>query len=289
MQTIIDFFRSIFTLGGHFDWSVVQQYLFDSTVIQGAEITVVLAVLAQVTGAIIGLLLYLLRRSRIVVLRGFAEIYIWFFRGTPLLVQLLFLFNLFPVFHLVRPLNSSNFFANLGFPQVTEAAFLSAFLAFSFNEGAYMAEIVRAGIDSIDPGQMEAAKSLGMTYGQAMQRIILPQAARVILPPLGNEFNSMLKTTSLAGAFALTELYLAASSIGQSLFRPLELAVVLSAWYLLMTTIWGFIQQWIERRLNASNLDQTTTTSFIDRLLGRGGKPQSKESVTDVLQAAGRR
>ncbi len=289
MQGIFDFFRAIFTLEGHFNWSVVTQYIFDSSIIQGAEITVVLAIIAQLLGSIIGLVLYLLRQSQYRVIRSIAEVYIWFFRGTPLLVQLLFITNIFPYLNLVRPLNNHDFFPGLGFPYVTLSAFLGAFIALSLNEGAYMSEIVRAGIDSIDPGQMEAAKSLGMTYGRAMQRIILPQAVRVILPPLGNEFNSMLKNTSLAGIFGVTELYLAGSGIGQSLFKPLELAVDLSVWYILMTTLWGFVQQWIERKFNASNLDQPKSTSFIDRLLGRGGKAHPTESVQDVLQAAGRR
>jgi polar amino acid transport system permease protein len=287
---IINFFTGILTLGGKFEWSLVWQYLFDDSIIKGAEITVVLAVMAQVTGTLIGLLLYLLRRSRWRAVRGIGEIYIWIFRGTPLLVQLLFLFNLFPLLGLARPLNSNPLFSDLGFQYVTLSAFLSAFIAFSLNEGAYMSEIVRAGIDSIDPGQMEAAKSLGMTYGLAMRRVILPQAARVILPPLGNEFNSMLKTTSLAGAFGLTELYLAGSGLGLSLFKPLEFAVVLSLWYLLMTTLWGFVQQYIERRFNASNLEQSKGTSFIGRMLGRGvPATPATESAAEAVMTGGRR
>lgn len=222
MQGIFDFFRAIFTLEGHFNWSVVTQYIFDSSIIQGAEITVVLAIIAQLLGSIIGLVLYLLRQSQYRVIRSIAEVYIWFFRGTPLLVQLLFITNIFPYLNLVRPLNNHDFFPGLGFPYVTLSAFLGAFIALSLNEGAYMSEIVRAGIDSIDPGQMEAAKSLGMTYGRAMQRIILPQAVRVILPPLGNEFNSMLKNTSLAGIFGVTELYLA----GRFWYWPIALQAI---------------------------------------------------------------
>ena len=137
---------------------------------------------------------------------------------------------------------------------------------------------------------MEAAKSLGMSYGLAMRRIVLPQAARVIIPPLGNEFNSMLKTTSLAGYFGVLELYGAGFNIGNSLFKPLELAIDLSIWYLLMTTLWGFVQSYLERRYNASTLDGTKGTSFIDRMLGRGTPATpATESAAEAVMTGGRR
>jgi polar amino acid transport system permease protein len=275
-------------LAQQFQWEIVWQYLFDSSILQGAVITVVLAVLAQLTGTIIGLLLYLLRRT---FLRPVAEAYVWLFRGTPLLVQLLFLTNIFPYLGLTRVLDSSTIFTDLGFQYMPLSIFVGAFLAFSFNEGAYMAEILRAGIDSIDPGQMEAAKSLGMSYGLAMRRIILPQAARVIIPPLGNEFNSMLKTTSLAGGFGVLELYNAGDGIGNSLFKPLELAVDLSIWYLAMTTLWGFVQAYLERRYNASTLDSPKNTTFLDRMLGRGNKAPTPvtETAAEAVLTGGRR
>jgi polar amino acid transport system permease protein len=116
------------------------------------------------------------------------------------------------------------------------------------NEGAYMSEIVRAGIISIDPGQMEAAKSLGMTYGQAMRRIVLPQAARVIIPPLGNEFNNMLKTTSLLFVLGIQELYETFVIKQGNNYLPFEMYLACALWFLLLTTIWGFIQAWIERQ-----------------------------------------
>ncbi|MBA3822850.1 MAG: amino acid ABC transporter permease [Ktedonobacterales bacterium] len=275
-------------LAQQFQWNIVWQFLFKPAIVQGVIITVVLAVLAQITGTVIGLLIYLLRRT---ILRPVADFYIWIFRGTPLLVQLLFLTNIFPYLGLTRALNSSTIFNDLGFQYIPLSAFLGAFLAFSFNEGAYMAEIMRAGIDAIDPGQMEAAKSLGMSYGLSMRRVILPQAARVIIPPLGNEFNSMLKTTSLASAFGVLELYNAGAGIGQSLFQPLELAVDLSIWYLLMTTLWGFVQSYLERRFNASTTDGMTNTTFLDRILGRGNKSPSptKETTAEAAISGGRR
>lgn len=265
--------------GQQFQWDVVWQFLLDQSLWQGAIITVILAVFSQLTGTIIGFLLYLLRRT---VFRPVAEVYIWLFRGTPLLVQLLFLVNIFPYLGLTRALNSSTIFSDFGLPYMPLSAFLGAFFAFSLNEGAYMAEIMRAGIDSIDPGQMEAAKSLGMGYGLAMRRIILPQAARVIIPPLGNEFNSMLKTTSLASVFGVLELYNGGDLIGQSIFKPLELAVDLSVWYLLMTTLWGFVQSYLERRFNVSMLDGPKNVSVWDRMLGRTPK-----TAIPVAAAAG--
>jgi polar amino acid transport system permease protein len=290
MQAIIDFFRGLLTLGGSFDWNTVRTNLFDAEVIEGAKITVILAVLSQAIGSLIGLLLYLLRRSGNVVVRGLAEIYIWFFRGTPLLVQILFLYGLFPALHLVRTVRAHDFFASIGFPDILLEAFLPALIAFSLNEGAYMAEIVRAGIDSIDVGQMEAGKSLGMTYGQAMRRIILPQATRVILPPLGNEFNNMLKTTSLASTIGLLELYQVTHVLAFESFQILAFAVVASIWYLAMTTVWGFVQSWLERRFNASNLDSPQNASLLDRMLGRGNKSVSPATVAqETLLNGGRR
>lgn len=284
---IVSAFIGILAQGTQFQWDIVWKFLFDSSILQGAIITIVLAIISQFTGSVIGLLIYLIRRTP---LRPAAEAYIWFFRGTPLLVQLLFLTNIFPLLNLARPLNSSTIFTDLGFQYMPLSFFLGAFLAFAFNEGAYMAEIMRAGIDSIDPGQMEAAKSLGMSYGLAMRRIVLPQAARVIIPPLGNEFNSMLKTTSLAGYFGVLELYGAGFNIGNSLFKPLELAIDLSIWYLLMTTLWGFVQSYLERRFNASTLDGTKGTRFIDRVLGRGTPATpATESAAEAIMTGGRR
>src|SRR5437763_16117002 len=169
-----------------------------------------------------------------------ARFYIWIFRGSPLLVQLLLLYFGFPeVFPGLVP------YINI---------YTAALIAFSFNEGAYMAEIVRAGITSVDPGQMEAAKSLGMRYALAMRRIILPQAARVIVPPLGNEFNNMLKTTSIASVIGFLELTHTAEVFGSPSFSIFELLVLATLYYLLLTTLWVYVQNWIENRLDPNRL-----------------------------------
>jgi len=143
-------------------------------------------------------------------------------------------------------------------------------VALGVNEGAYMTEIVRAGILAIDPGQMEAAKSLGMTYRKAMRRIVLPQAARVIVPPLGNEFNNMLKTTSLMAVISVTELFRVAQGVYAVTFKPFEVFLGVAVYYLALTTIWSLIQSVIERRIGASTTRGEEVPGLRARLLGLG-------------------
>lgn len=257
MDSIIQFFSSVLTLNNTFRWHFVTDFVISTPILQGVLLTLLLSVVAQIVGSLIGLLLYFMRRSRFPAFHWFANGYIWLFRGTPLIVQILIFSQLFPYLYLVRPLRSVHISQPLGFVyEIFLDSFLSVILALSLNEGAYMAEIVRAGIDAIDTGQIEAAKSLGMTYGQAMRRIVLPQALRVIVPPLGNEFNSMLKSSSLAFVVSFPELLVTANQLGSGFTAAaLELYVVASIWYLVMTTVWTFIQAGIERRLNASNID----------------------------------
>jgi polar amino acid transport system permease protein len=253
---IIHFLQQVVTLNGTYTWSYVWGYFFAPDILQGVLITIVLSVFAQFVGSLIGLFLYFLRRSKQGWLRALAIGYITVFRGTPLLVQILFLYSFLPYVHLARPLINTNLFQHLGFSnQIPLDAFLAGAIALALNEGAYMAEIVRAGIDSIDVGQLEAARSLGMTYGLAMRRIVLPQALRVIVPPLGNEFNSMLKSSSLVSVISVAEITETAQARASSLAAPLELLTVAAIWYLILTSIWGLIQFRIERRLNASNIE----------------------------------
>lgn len=255
-----------------FRWDIFQQFLFSSVFLQAAWTTLWISVAAQSIGVVLGLFLALMRMSRfpsvrlpllswrlpeqdwtgsrffrgkpviylseprpLPVLSWLARAYIWFFRGSPLLVQVLLLFDGLPrLFPDLPPL----------------ADWLCVLIAFSLNEGAYMSEIVRAGITSVDTGQMEAAKSLGMHYWLAMRRIILPQAARVIVPPLGNEFNNMLKTTSIASVIGLLELTNAAETFGAPSFSTFELLLVATLYYLLLTTIWGIFQSWLEKSMD---------------------------------------
>lgn len=249
-----------------YDFSTVLKYWHTPLIIQGIAITVILAVLAQLLGSLIGLLLYFMRRAGFAPIRWVAEVYIWFFRGTPLLVQILFIYLALPDLGWARPLRALDLFTSLGFQGIPTDSMFAGLAALALNEGAYMAEIVRAGIDSIDSGQMEAAKSLGMTYWQGMRRVVLPQAMRVIIPPLGNEFNSMLKSTSLVSVIAIYDLMGAAEALGDPLFRTLELLTVAVFWYLILTSIWTIIQYYLERRFSASTRDPSATQSMWQRL-----------------------
>lgn len=270
---VLNFLCQVVTLRESFSWQIVVSFLFRSFIFQAIGITIALSVLAQFLGSTIGLVLYFMRKSRLSVLRWLANAYIWVFRGTPLILQILLVYEAIARVGLYHPLQSINFFPGIGYPQVGLDSFLAALSALALNEGAYMSEIVRAGIDSVDVGQMEAAKSLGMTYFMAMRRVVLPQAARVIVPPLGNEFNSMLKSSSLASVAALSELLKATGDEGGFLSRPLELYTVAAFWYLGMTTIWAFIQAWIERRLNVSSMEPGAPSSgFMSRMFGFGGR-----------------
>jgi polar amino acid transport system permease protein len=223
--------------GTKLDWAYIFQHFFDNALVQGAQVTIFLSVVAQTAGILLGLLAALMKLSNSpvaivnVVLRSISNFYIWLFRGTPLLVQLIiFATGLYEVgIHL--------------------DLLTAALLALSLNEGAYMAEIVRAGIQSVDPGQMEAAKSLGMTYGLGMRRIVLPQALRVILPPTGNEFNNMLKSSSLASVISVGELLQHAGDLNHLYFKTLETFTIVSCYYLAMTTVWTWVQGMLENRL----------------------------------------
>jgi len=221
-----------------FDPHVVWRFLFNSVILEGARTTIIVAILAQALGVVLGVASALMRMSKNPLLNIPANFYVWFFRGTPLLVQLLFWFNGVP-----------ELFG--GNPDITRqlTPFRVAVFGLGVNEGAYMTEIVRAGIESVEAGQMDAAKSLGMTYGKAMRRIILPQALRVVLPPTGNEFISMLKNSSLCLVISLVELLNAARSIYVTNLKVLELLAVASIWYLVMTTVFSILQAELEARL----------------------------------------
>jgi polar amino acid transport system permease protein len=239
--------RSIIT-NKHFEWHTVGQYLFNSRILHGVLVTLELTVLSMIIGVVLGVLLAIMRQSPNPIVSGASWLYIFFFRGTPLLVQLLFWYNitsLFPKIALGIPFGPSFIHAN-GNSLITPLA--AALLGLGLNEGAYMAEIVRAGIISVDEGQTEAAQSLGMTRLMTMRRIVLPQAMRVILPPTGNETISMLKNTSLVSVIAYTELLYSAQQIYDVNFQTIPLLIVASIWYLVMTSVAYVGQYFIERR-----------------------------------------
>jgi polar amino acid transport system permease protein len=233
----------------HFDWSVFWSYLWppsafhNQLISNGLEVTIYMAVLAQAIGVIGGAVGAMMQMSRRRVVRFAVAVYLLWFRGTPLLVQLSLLY-----FGL----------AGLGvyeFPAITifglsiPGAIQAGIIGLGANEAAYMTEIFRAGILSIDTGQTEAARALGMTFRTSMQWVILPQATRVIIPPLGNEFNNMLKSTTLVVVIGGVELFNAYEQVNAVVFKPFELFLAVSFYYLALTLIWGWIQSRIESRL----------------------------------------
>jgi polar amino acid transport system permease protein len=235
----------------HFiDIAIVRRYLFHPLIRKGVRATLVVAVLAQAAGIALGVLLAVMRLSKNPVLSAPASFYVWLFRGTPVLVQLFFWFNgvptVFKTFTIAVPITHWTLYSQ---PMVEfMTPFMAAFLGLGLNEGAYMAEIVRAGILSVDEGQVDAAAALGMTPGLTLRRIVLPQAMRVVIPPTGNEFISMLKTSSLAAAITYGELFRRAGDIYSSNLAVVPLLVVASLWYLAMTTVAGIGQHFLERR-----------------------------------------
>jgi len=230
-----------------FQWDVVLKYLTHVTILRGLVVTLELTVIAMTLGAALGIGLTLLTLSRDRWLQSFAAAYIWLFRGTPLLVQLIFWFNisaLYPEFRIGIPGGPT--LASFSGNSITP--FMAAAIGLTLHEAAYMAEIVRGGVLSVGHGQSEAALAMGMTSFQAFRRITLPQALRAIVPATGNQVILMLKTTSLVSVIALPELLYSAQIIYARTFEIIPLLVVASCWYLLMCSLLSIGQHFLERR-----------------------------------------
>ncbi|SEG88847.1 polar amino acid transport system permease protein [Nonomuraea solani] len=248
-------FLAIFLLQGwlanpRMQWEVVGEYLFSPAVLSGLGTTLLLTLLAMVVGIAGGIVLAVLRMSPNPVVSSLSAFYIWIFRGVPLLVQLLFWYFLsavVPTIGLGVPWGPTfvSFDTNMIITQLTAAV-----LGLGLHEAAYMGEIVRAGITSVDPGQTEAANALGLTRFQTLRKIILPQAMRVIIPPTGNQVVSMLKTTSLVFAIAVPELLTSIQGIYSRNFQQVPLLTVACFWYLVATTVLNTGQHYIERRFS---------------------------------------
>jgi polar amino acid transport system permease protein len=224
------------------DHAAIAKYQFAPAIMAGLRTTIVLAVLAAVIGLVLGVLLAVMRLSASWVLRLGSGFYTWLVRGTPLLVQILLWGNLALLFQHIGPFDTN----------AIMTPFVASVVALGLNEGAYMAEIVRAGILAVDRGQYEASLSLGMPRTLAMRRIILPQALRVIIPPTGNQFISLLKATSLVSVIAGGDLLTQAENISSANLRTIELMLVATFWYLVLTTITSIGQYFIERRMARS-------------------------------------
>ena len=239
----------------NFEWHVVFSWLFAQSILRGVLLTVELTVAAMAVGIGLGVVLAVLSLSPNPVLSGAARLYVFVFRGVPVLVQILFWYfvaALYPQLRAGVPFTS--LWVDLYPTRALISTFVAAILGLGLNEAAYVAEIVRAGISSVDRGQAEAAQSLGMTHARALRRIVLPQAMRVIVPPLGNETISMLKTTSLVFVIALAELLTTVELIYSRTFQTIPLLIVAVLWYLALTAVLSLGQHLLERRFGRSDL-----------------------------------
>jgi polar amino acid transport system permease protein len=228
-------------------WNVVGTYLFDPSILTGVRRTILLTVVAMAIGIAGGIVLAVMRLSPNPIVSGASWLYIWFFRGTPLLVQIVFWFNLPAIITSLSvgvPFGPSWFHTD---PRSVITQLGAAIIGLGLNEAAYMAEIARAGILSVDEGQTEAAQALGMTRLLAMRRVILPQAMRVIIPPTGNETISMLKNTSLASVIGYAELFYSAQIIYGRNFQTIPLLITASLWYIAITSALYVGQFYLER------------------------------------------
>ena len=232
-----------------YDWSAYGKYVFDQRISKAALVTLQLTVYSMLLAVVLGVLLAVMRLSPNPVFKTVSWVYIWIFRGTPVYVQLVFWGLLATIYPSI----------SVGIPGVTNlfdlpttasfSLFWLAVIGLGLNEAAYMAEIVRSGLLSVDRGQDEAAKALGMSWSLTMRRIVLPQAMRIIIPPTGNEVISMLKTTSLVTAVPVaTDLYTRSRDISSETFNPIPLLLVASTWYLFFTSILMVVQYFLEKR-----------------------------------------
>lgn len=244
---VVWIFYQIFTNAG-FQWEIVGRYMLDPTVLRGIAMTIQLTVLVMIIGMIIGIVVALMRMSRDPLLNVCAHAFVWFFRGTPVLVQLVFWYNLaalFPMISLGIPFGGPKFFEIPA--TVAISSFTAAMLGLGLNEGAYMAEIIRAGLLSVDAGQTEASKALGHRPWQTFRVVVLPQAMKAIVPPTGNQFIGMLKYTSIASVVALHELMHSVETIYNRTYETMPLLIVAALWYLIMVSILSIVQFFIER------------------------------------------
>ncbi|WP_426244989.1 amino acid ABC transporter permease [Nocardioides sp. LHG3406-4] len=229
-------------LQAEISYSTTFDFLFSSTVVTGALNTILISVAAQAVGIALGVVAAVMRISDNPVTKYVSMLYVWLFRGTPILVQLLLWYNLALVFPMILGQSTNDLMT----------PFLAALLGLGINEGAYMAEIIRSGLLSVDEGQNDAAAALGMSRQQALRRVVLPQAMRVIVPPTGNEFINMLKLSSLAYAIQYGELLLSAVKIYTNNLQIVELLLTVSIWYIAITSVFSVLQHFVERRFARS-------------------------------------
>lgn len=270
----------LFVTNERFAWGTVAKYLFSIQVMQGLGMTIVLTIIAMILGIVLGVVLAICRISRNPVLQGTASAYIWFFRGTPLLVQLIFFYNLsalVPQLSLGIPFGPA--FLSIGTNTVI-TPMLVALLGLGLHEAAYMAEIIRGGLLSVDPGQREAGASVGMSNARIMRRIVLPQAMRFIIPPTGNQVISMVKATSLVSVIAMSDLFYTVQAIYNRNFETIPLLLVAVIWYLIITTLLNIGQSFIEKRFSRSAKQETNR--WWDFLIRTGGRRAASVTAAAV-------
>lgn len=257
-----------------YGWDTYRSYLFDSRVAEAALHTLALTVLAMAIGIVLGAVMAVLRMSPNPVMRGFSWFYLWIFRGTPIYVQLVFWGLLGAIY---QSINVG--FAEISLDGVLKNYFVLAFVGLGLNESAYMAEIVRAGLQSVPEGQAEASKALGMTWWQTMRRTVLPQAMRIIIPPTGNELISMLKTTSLVIAVPYAgELYGRSTDIAYAMFDPVPMLLVAATWYLAITSVLMVGQHYLEKFYSRGS-SRTLTSRQLAAVTDAEGVPPANVKV----------
>jgi polar amino acid transport system permease protein len=261
-----------------FEWDVVARYLTIDAIMHGALLTAELTAISMVLGIVLGIVLAVMRVSRSRLLGGIAFAFVWFFRGTPLLIQLIFWFNLsalYPKVSLGIPFGPE-FMAGSSNAFITP--FVAAVLGLTLNEAAYMAEIVRGGLLGVDRGQTEAAQALGMRRTLMLRRIVLPQAMRIIVPPTANQTVAMLKNTSLVSVLGTTELLHTAQIIYSRTYETIPLLIVAALWYLAMTSVLSVGQFYLERHYRRGDIGGSQAKP-------RRSKPVAEAGAVDRQEA----
>lgn len=245
-------FVQVLVTNQNLQWEVVGHYLFDPAILSGLGMTLLLTALAMVLGLAVGVMVAIMRLSDSQVFKAASWGWIWFFRGVPPLVQMIFWYN----FALLLPEISIGI--PFGGPKLAEwntneliSPFSAAILGLALTESAYAAEMIRAGLQAVNAGQTEAAATLGMTRGQTLRRIVLPQALRIVIPPIGNDTISMLKFTSLVSVLALPDLLYSAQMIYARTYQTVPLLIVATIWYLVLTTLLTLAEHAVEHRLKS--------------------------------------
>jgi polar amino acid transport system permease protein len=235
-------------------WSVVAEYMFSPAILSGLGMTLLLTFLAMVLGLAIGVVLAIMRLSASRVFQAVSWGWIWFFRGVPPLVQMIFWYNLallLPEISIGIPFGGPKLLSWNTNQLITP--FSAAIMGLAFTESAYAAEMIRAGIQAVNAGQTEAAATLGMKRGQTLRRIVLPQALRIVIPPIGNDTISMLKFTSLVSVLALPDLLYSAQMVYARTYQTVPLLLVATIWYLVLTTVLTLVEHAVEHRLKSEH------------------------------------